>query len=138
MNQRLRRIVAPFQAEFWGGTQDEDGVVRATEQITLAADDGVLVFEPNATFPLEVGTTSGAKTLVQLRMFGRLARWPYGCDAIYLLALKSDDRFGEPTPYVGPKFMSWTEEPPCRRNLVTMLDGRIIDPLQPEQLTLLA
>ena len=40
------------------------------------------------TFSLEVGYNAAAKTLLVLRTHGRLARWPYGSEWIYLFAVR--------------------------------------------------
>jgi len=75
-----------FDVRLWCGTQDEDGALSAFPYLSFRR---FLNGEPKETFwlpvdnvPLEVGSQSAAKTLIQLRSRGSLARWPYGSDTI--------------------------------------------------------
>lgn len=85
----LRSLKHPFTGDFWGGTQDEDGVIEVKEDIefdmiNLETRERVSGFY-SGRFPLEVGYISAAKTLLYLNgPTGRLARWPYGSKNIYL------------------------------------------------------
>lgn len=42
---------------------------------------------------LEIGSCPGERTLYYLLGFGSIARWPYGSDKVYLMAM-ADDQFG--------------------------------------------
>lgn len=75
-------------AIFWGGKKDEDGRVDVESPIAFYWDDsmrgeGGIEFYSGA-FPLEIGYTYAYKTLSQIRLGHRLARWPYGSECLYL------------------------------------------------------
>lgn len=81
-----------FSAEFWGGTQDEDGSFSWKEPVLaeriIINDDVVSRFYgyvPPMSVPLEVGYTSGAKTLTQMGLGIGLARWAYNSTTITVL-----------------------------------------------------
>ncbi len=90
MNDLLgKNLWEPFSAKFWGGTQDEDGVFKIEKPIEFDMahwkTHEQVIKAVSGDFPLEVGYTSGMKTLHTLRTRGRLARWPYDDEMIYLL-----------------------------------------------------
>ena len=89
MNQILQSLWYPFSGTFWGGTQDEDGIIEIAEPIELQNQPNFTNTESRScfisgSFPLEVGYVSAAKTMVYMNGFGRLARWPYGSRDIWL------------------------------------------------------
>ncbi len=92
LNEVLGNLTYPFSAEFWGGTQDEDGILEIAEPIDLdiiRADTGERIIKSfSGSFPLEVGYMDAAKAMHYLNepTEGRLARWPYRYDKICLLA----------------------------------------------------
>jgi hypothetical protein len=93
INRKLKKLWHPFRGIFWGGTQFEDGVIFVDNPIELS----VMTYEGtevsgyvSGRFPLEVGTTSIAKTMHYLNSGAKkLARWPYNSDYIYLLASRT-------------------------------------------------
>ena len=76
-----------------GGAANHDGSLSWTQPITLnriiSDADGVKQTIPwecaPETIPLEIGTTKMARTFFHLRMYGALARWPYGHDHITIM-----------------------------------------------------
>ncbi len=90
MNAKLQRLWHPFRGQFWGGNQNEDGVIYVDEPIelsvlTLRGEE--IIRTVLGRFPLEVGFTPVYKTLAYLNSGSkRLARWPYNSEKIILLA----------------------------------------------------
>lgn len=93
-NQALSRLWYPFAADFVaqvGSGANDDGTFEWREPIVMQVVsedktglyDEVLV-RPN-TISLEVGRTSGWRTLLHVRQHGAVARWPYGSKSIYVL-----------------------------------------------------
>jgi hypothetical protein len=80
-NHVLGTLPAPFEGKFWGGTQDEDGVIRWTRPIhvSISASDrsGWFLVAPGSV-ELEVGYNSSGKFLRALECSNGIARWPYG------------------------------------------------------------
>lgn len=88
----LAQLPHPYIGKFWGGTQDEDGSVSWIEPLSLDKilfdpDTGVERIEKEQVYPksvpLEVGYTSAAKSMWQIRRTG-LARWCYGHKVIMI------------------------------------------------------
>ncbi len=70
-----------WSGQFFGGINGEDGFIQweGTAKFEIQKDgknSGFLYF-PSGRLPLEVGTTSAAKTYLQLMTNGGVARWPY-------------------------------------------------------------
>lgn len=89
-NEILKRLWHPFEGVFWGGTQDEDGYIEVKEPIKFdmlnQQSQERTTREYSGSFPLEVGYISATKTMYYLNSgYGRLARWPYESECIYLL-----------------------------------------------------
>jgi hypothetical protein len=95
-NEALHTLVYPFSGKFWGGTQDEDGYIDVKEDIEfdmINKETGERVTGMySGRFPLEVGYLSAAKTLFYLNgPVGRIARWAYGSENIYLFQRRKLD-----------------------------------------------
>jgi len=88
-NKILKKLGYPFSGEFWGGNQDEDGYIYIDSSIEFDMRNletrEMVVLNCEGHFPLEVGYISSAKTEFYLKTKGRLARWPYGYDEIWLM-----------------------------------------------------
>ncbi len=90
-NKSLQLLDGKFAGVFYGGTQDEDGYVEVKTPIILNMKNlttGKWVEKKvKGYFPLEVGFTSPEKTMINLSESGsgRLARWCYESDKIYLM-----------------------------------------------------
>lgn len=106
MTSALKALPYPFSGQFWGGTQDEDGLIGWSRPVlasyTLKSQNyrGFVIVPPCNGCPLEVGTTSAEKTHQQLNPGGSrlmLARWPYNSEYIYVFTssfhAKNSDRF---------------------------------------------
>jgi hypothetical protein len=80
-NRLLRTLPSPFTGKFWGGTQDEDGLVRWNRPIHVSlqrhGSPGWALIEPGSV-QLEVGYNSSAKFYRALMSTNGVARWPYG------------------------------------------------------------
>lgn len=95
MNGILQNHMSPpFTAEFWGGNYDGDGKVEWSEEIVAQVSkvyddrtDHFYVRVPPRSATLEVGSTTGAKTLSQVRGERAVARWPYESGEITILLL---------------------------------------------------
>jgi len=129
MDGLLGKLEYPFQARFWGGTQDEDGWVSVERPVNGLAfsECGELGFciIPPRQYPLEVGYMNAYKLLIYLNGMGYLARWPYGHDRITIFtrycvgsgetefeALRTDvwgDFYTLPNPYAD---WWWKDGPP--------------------------
>ena len=84
-NNFFSTLVDKFKAEFFGGTNGEDGYFSLKKSIKHFEGDGY--FEKDEDSPLECGTTSANKThryLFSNIESGKLARWPYDQKIIYL------------------------------------------------------
>jgi hypothetical protein len=94
MNKLLSNLPKPFSAEFWGLTCDSDGKVIASESFgmdVITCENQRVVATSDGVFPLEVGTTSAAKTMTYLQKWpGKLARWPYDSEYIWLFQRLTD------------------------------------------------
>jgi len=87
-NKILNRLPNLFAGEFWGGTQDEDGCINMHEQaaFTVVGKDKFAQVNCGGYFPLEVGYINASKTKLYLNSReGKLARWPYGSQDVFLL-----------------------------------------------------
>lgn len=79
-----------LKVEFFGGRGDQDGYVELRSDLVFQrakCDDGCCpaawAIAPKRTwFPLEVGTTTAARTLGHLRQERGLVRWPYGSNHV--------------------------------------------------------
>ena len=82
-----------WSGEFWGGQDGADGFVEwkgiAKFEVTDDGKSGGFLYFPSGRLPLEVGTTSAAKTYLQL-MNGGVARWPYHQKEITIYKLVRD------------------------------------------------
>lgn len=82
-----------LKVEFWGGAGDQDGYVELRSDLIFeraVCKDGCCpamtsVARKRTWFPLEVGTTTAARTLGHLRQERGLVRWPYGSNAVTFL-----------------------------------------------------
>lgn len=88
-NDKLKKLGEPFSGEFWGGTQDEDGVISVGCDIPFLVQNfsGQLSQKLfSGVFPLEVGYVSAGKIFMYLNS-SRVccARWPYGSEDVWLL-----------------------------------------------------
>jgi len=89
-NTLLAKLPYPFKAEFWGGTQDEDGYLEWKKPVNCIINDGqdslgFVIARPQAV-ELEVGYQPAYKTFFQLHPTHQgLARWPYGHENITVL-----------------------------------------------------
>ncbi|MFB7275425.1 hypothetical protein [Streptomyces sp. NPDC056244] len=109
----LEQTHFPFEAELdmHQHGADMDGVLRWPEPITLERSTGVAYPEsacPNARMtpfigltglpsgwaPLEVGDSWPSRTLMHLRQYGAVARWPYSSKRIWLFVDLSDAPLG--------------------------------------------
>lgn len=94
--QALQQIEEPVSATFWGGTQNEDGVLTICREIS-AEFIGLNAPSPipiQGSYPLEVGYTNPQKTLHYLRTGPGLARWPYGSQDIYVMHVIDGEKNG--------------------------------------------
>lgn len=95
MNAILQNHMSPpFAALFSGGNYDGDGNIEWTDevvaQVSKVNDDHTAHFYvrvPPRKISLEVGSTTGAKTLWQIQSERGLARWPYGSNEITVMLL---------------------------------------------------
>lgn len=97
-NQQLldARLPKEFKAKINNSPRDDDGYLKWTERIavaTIKCDDCERqgggqerreVFLRPSQASLEIGSTSAAKTYVQLALDGALVRWPYRRESLYL------------------------------------------------------
>lgn len=98
-NRLMADLPHPFSGAFWGGTADCDGYVEWSKSVRatkfLSGPNGeetkLAVRLPVNKIPLEVGTTSGARTLAHLRMEHGVARWPYDCDELRIMVNVNPD-----------------------------------------------
>ena len=92
--ERLASLLPSVKAEFWGGTQDEDGKVefllprhcavgRCTNEKSFSKVVGIM---PPQGFCLEVGYLSASKFWNNLAMGLPMARWPYGSRYLYCVS----------------------------------------------------
>lgn len=85
-----------WEVEVWGGTADHDGFINLKSPLVF--DDFLnpqksYVHEVDGdSFPLEIGYQTWSKTLINLRMLGRLARWPYGSEYVWLFKIRKEAR----------------------------------------------
>ena len=85
-----------FEAEFDNKCLESDGYFGWTGTITCSYEsDNSHVFVSDRQVPLEVGSTSGSRTLGHLIEDGGVARWPYGetCLMLFLLPDHKRDYF---------------------------------------------
>lgn len=86
--------IAPpiFDVDLWGGTQGADGELSWLPYLVFDRFKGGKVHESirveAKSVPLEVGSQSGAKTMIQLMESRFLARWPYGSDTIRIFCVQ--------------------------------------------------
>ena len=97
INEQLNNnLCYPFTGRFWGECEETDGLINIASDILMSGYDhenNISVKEyVNGDFPLEVGTQTAAKTCVQLHKHGRLARWAYGSNYIYLFQSVDKDK----------------------------------------------
>jgi len=89
-NKLLEGLRPPFVAQFTGGSVDDDGTFLWDHSIELvkSTSDNMMSVErvvvPSGRVPLEVGYTTGSRTLLHLAQERGVARWPYGSCLIYL------------------------------------------------------
>lgn len=86
-----------WEAAVWGGTQDEDGFINLKSplvfmsfnlpQMSYVHDENDIV-----SFPLEIGYQTWSKSVHYLRTVGRLARWPYGSEEVWLFKMRDEVR----------------------------------------------
>jgi hypothetical protein len=110
-NNRLLRNLPPlFSGTFWGGTQDEDGVIRWKKPIHVylssGKEAGWLIAEPFHV-PLEAGYNSSGKMHRALCLTQGIARWPYGQDHITVFL---NPRFVKVYGSSHPDFARWQAE----------------------------
>ena len=88
-NKILQNVGWGFEAEFWGGTQDEDGYFEIKSPIladVVDINNKRIIKKISGRFPLEVGYQSSAKSMIYLNGgYGGFARWPYGYDEIWII-----------------------------------------------------
>lgn len=80
---------------FWGGLEDDDGLVNLLQPISLTSMNTPQIEEyyggpKTCSFPLEVGTQSWSKTLNRLHTAGLIARWPYHQEDLWLFKMRDD------------------------------------------------
>jgi hypothetical protein len=101
-NEALSSLPFPYRAEFWGGTQDEDGILEWSKPrhgIVSVQDEVLVCLIPPLSVPLEVGTCSSEKMFLYIcgRSAMGVARWPYYSEKIYVITphfiSSNDDRF---------------------------------------------
>lgn len=107
----LDELSKPFTAEvdlFQHGA-DADGTLRWDEPVVIQQATPPPGYRGKKTpqyvhrnvvvgpgrVPLEIGSTTPSRTLLHLRESGGVARWPYGCDRVYLW-LADLDRWAAP------------------------------------------
>lgn len=92
--ERLASLLPSVRAEFWGGTQDEDGKVefllprhcsvgQSTNEESRPKVVGIM---PPQGFCLEVGYLSASKFWNNLAVGLSMARWPYGSRYLYCVS----------------------------------------------------
>lgn len=95
-NILLSDLPKPFVAEFWGGLELSDGLLRWEKQIQVGQiiGDGTEKRETIAASvaPLEVGLTKFENSYYHLWQQRSLARWPYDDEFITLFVVV-DDKF---------------------------------------------
>jgi hypothetical protein len=75
-----------FEVDFLGGPGDQDGFITSRREMIFSVNrctagccPRTSAIVPSGTrFPLEVGTTTAARSLAHLHQERALARWPYG------------------------------------------------------------
>lgn len=82
INAVLQTMGSPFQASFWGGTDDSDGILSWDSTLTFE-NSGQTVDVSPASIPLEVGYTKAATTWSHIQVTGGVARWPYGRESVF-------------------------------------------------------
>ncbi len=105
-NDKLAALSGPFNAEFWGGTYENDGYLRwsAELQAGVASHDGRRLMPVSSRqVPLEVGTTSFVRTLCHLYQERGLARWPYGVGELRVIVWVG------PPPRLDTPYLPWRE-----------------------------
>ena len=98
--QQLRRQIhvatlkpLELKVAFFGGAGDQDGYVELRSDLIFAREscqDGCCpamrsVAPKRTWFPLEVGTTTAARTLGHIRQERGLVRWPYNSTKVFFL-----------------------------------------------------
>ena len=82
-----------WSGQFYGGVNGEDGFIQwdgvAKFETLKEGKNAEVLYFPSGRLPLEVGTTSAAKTYLQL-MNGGVARWPYDQKEITIYKLVRD------------------------------------------------
>ena len=113
-NQALMNLTHPFEAQFKGGPGIGDGTLQWSEPIILDGTYDGDALPPKSIAPgwamLEVGYTKPTTTLYHLARSRRLARWPYGHNAIYLLVVVDRDLWTVKFPYVRKKLRQEYEQ----------------------------
>lgn len=104
-NQKTLDSTLPrvFSAVVANGTGDTDGSLRWKDFIEVSSIQCVQCGDVperkqrlKATqASLEIGSTSAAKTLLQLHSYGALARWPYDSKSLYLIVRVEPWQLGE-------------------------------------------
>lgn len=84
-----------FKAEFWGGLGDHDGYIKVLKPLLFdtmnTPQDSIEYGGHNSdSLSLEVGTQSWSKTLHMMRVYGALARWPYGSEYLWLFVMRPE------------------------------------------------
>ena len=83
------------EVAFWGGLDDDDGLVNLLQPIMLTSMSTPQIEEyyggpKTCSFPLEVGAQSWSKTLNRLHTRGLIARWPYHQKDLWLFKMRDE------------------------------------------------
>lgn len=85
-----------WEVEVRNGTGDDDGFINLKSPLVFVdflTPQNQYVHEVDiVSFPLEIGYQTWSKTLINLRMLGRLARWPYGSEHVWLFKIRKEAR----------------------------------------------
>lgn len=87
---RLAKLPAPFETSMQFGKADQDGFLFWRRPIRLAKSERAGIVDRielpgGGGAPIEVGYTTGSRTLMHFAEYGCLARWPYEQESLTLL-----------------------------------------------------
>jgi hypothetical protein len=96
INDLLSTLPRSFRGEARGGPGDNDGYVAWSNSELFAQETELgpaREMIPPMRLPLEVGYTLGSKTMHHIWLEKGVARWPYGCERLMLLVVRSSSDY---------------------------------------------
>jgi hypothetical protein len=89
LNAAVAGLEGGFSAEVWNGIADSDGLLSTEEPVVFhPLLEGGIQFERRLVgVPIEIGQTRPKTTARHMAPSQALARWPYGYDRMWVLAL---------------------------------------------------